>query len=109
MKSQKKSSSLYSVRGIRELAVEFDGREPDFSMMQNQRTNVWVRDDHDLVICVHGKSYEEWCKLYKEDDCWWLDEGSAGQVNKSRMLEVKEMNYLDEQLLVYIAEKELLK
>jgi hypothetical protein len=92
-----------------DLAVEYFSKDPHF-IVGGGRTDIWVVDDHNLIArsrAEDGKS-EEWCKLYKEWDCWWLTRMDQEKKTTSSVLKPDQMNAVDSALTSYLLERELL-
>jgi hypothetical protein len=90
------------------LALEYYLRAPHF-VLAGGKTEVWVVDDHNLVLCAKARpDHEEWCKLFKEFDCWWLIRRDQANKETSSVVKPEEMNTIDDALFSHIAEREFL-
>ena len=99
----------YLIKGMTKLAIEYHDIPPHF-IVGGGRTDIWVIDDHNLIArgrAVDG-SHEEWCKLFKECDCWWLTRVNQENREMNSILPAEQMNTIDRALAGYLAERELL-
>lgn len=98
----------YLIKGMTDLALEYDCKIPHFIIAEG-KTAIWVVDDHNLVLCAKARpDHEEWCKLLKEFDCWWLIRRNQANKEVSSIVKPDEMNIIDNALYDYLAEIEFL-
>lgn len=102
---KKKHLEHYIIKGMTDLALEYDQREPHFIC---EGTSMWVVDDHNIVSCDFHADVEDWFKLLKEYDVWYMIERKPDNMEKSKLLSTKGMDIVDEALASYIIERELL-
>ncbi len=91
-----------------DLAIEYNDCAPHFTI---KAADIWVEDDHHIIARYRGPSCfeEEWCRLFKEHDCWWITRRFSDKKETSSVLNPDAMNLLDEALSAYVVQKELLE
>ena len=99
----------YLIKGMTDLALEYDRKIPHFIIAEG-KTMIWVVDDHNLILrSVHiDRGQEEWCKLFKEFDVWYLVRRNQEGKENSEMVDMEAMNKIDSALYDYLAEIEFL-
>lgn len=99
----------YKITGMTDLALEYNDRVPHF-IIAGGKTDIWVVDDHNLVVCSRPEkgNAEEWAKLFKEWDVWWLVRQNTEKKEMSSVLKPDQMNAVDDALFSYLAEREFL-
>lgn len=99
--------SQYIVKGMTDLAIEYDGKKPDFILGQGQ-TDIWVVTAEELVARWRYENGEEWCTLFKEFDVWWMTRRNEEKRDTSNMLKPEDMNVVDDAVAHFLMEREFL-